>query len=766
MAEYQPYVGPSPFERKDRHIFFGRTREANELISLIVSHSEVLLYAQSGAGKTSLINAKIMPGLEEERFEVFPLARVQGPIQGADANATKNIYVFHTLMSWAGNKAVPRKLVEVSVPDYLGQQAHPTDEEGIEKPRVVIFDQFEELFTFYPERWPERKDFFQQVREALEKDPLLRVVFSMREDHVAELDAYLHILPEKFRTRFRLERLREPAALEAVKRPVKGTNRYFADGAAESLVDDLLEIKAETPEGESVSFKDEFVEPVQLQVVCQSLWQSLPPDIQEITHERLEECADVDNALCAFYERSIKKAVERFEASEGVLRRWFEDALITPAGTRGTVFRGRKEAGGLKLDVVNFLEDEHLIRTERRGRASWYELTHDRFIQPIRDSNGIWFLRSASEQIRRDLQRRALEWIRLGRERGSLLDEANLTVAQRWLADAAANEPGYRSVLALVEASKAAIEEARLQLELAAEHHRAEEQKRLMEEQAKTTRRLRSQKAWLMVTSVVALGFAVFAVIQWAQVQKERDKATAEAKVNRAANKKFAGDLEGELNDLGEARSIYSKAGSKTDEARTLYSIGRAYQTSVPPKNENALKSFNGALLLWQSLGDVGQQIQTLNQIGETHFSLDDRQEAINSYLKALKLLATMSESDPSMQADLYYKMAKIHDELGKTEDAIGSYNEAVKLYEQLKDTIDLASSYHDLGTIYAAKAGQEQKALDYFNKALSNYLKNGNASGRADTEKAIAGIYEELGDKAAARLHRAEAIRLKNEQL
>jgi hypothetical protein len=73
-----PYVGPRPFERGDKQRFFGRTAELRELVSLVIAHRLVLLYAPSGAGKTSLLNAALIPYLErEEQFEVFPSARIQ-----------------------------------------------------------------------------------------------------------------------------------------------------------------------------------------------------------------------------------------------------------------------------------------------------------------------------------------------------------------------------------------------------------------------------------------------------------------------------------------------------------------------------------------------------------------------------------------------------------------------------------------------------------------------------------------------------------------
>src|ERR1051326_6089380 len=74
-----PYIGPRPFgmglEYQKR--FFGRDYETDEILSLILAHSIVLVYAQSGAGKTSIFNAQILPTLEERGFEILPTARVK-----------------------------------------------------------------------------------------------------------------------------------------------------------------------------------------------------------------------------------------------------------------------------------------------------------------------------------------------------------------------------------------------------------------------------------------------------------------------------------------------------------------------------------------------------------------------------------------------------------------------------------------------------------------------------------------------------------------
>lgn len=382
-----PYVGPRPFELSDRDVFFGRDREVDDLLSLIVAHRAMLLYAESGAGKTSLLNAGLVPQLEREGFEVLPSARVFGLIpRDVDSKTIPNPYVLNVLLSWGMPLEAVVQESGVRLADYLdkldcGEEATP---------RVVILDQLEELFTSYPDRWKDRRPFVEQVREALNRDPLLRVVFAIREDFIAQLVPVERFLPERLRTRYRLERLRKPAALQAILGPLDGTDRSFGDGVAEKLVDDLMSLRVEAAPGETTAVEGQFVEPVQLQVVCQELWEHLPVGVKTITRAHVEEFGDADQALSAFYEQRIAQASRAAKASVRRLRRWFERVLITPAGTRGTVYRGKAETGGLKNTAVDNLESSHIIRGEVRAGARWYELTHDRFIGPIRASNASW----------------------------------------------------------------------------------------------------------------------------------------------------------------------------------------------------------------------------------------------------------------------------------------------------------------------------------------------------------------------------------------
>jgi DNA-binding beta-propeller fold protein YncE len=433
----------------------------------MIAHREVLLYAQSGAGKTSLLNAGVIPLLIEEGFEMLPVARVRGLIpEGVDLKAIVNIYAFNTQMAWVADRVDPRAMTSTSMAAFLGGRGHPTDAQGVPLPRVAIFDQFEELFAFYAERWREREAFFLQVAEALEADPLLRVLFVLREDYVASLDPHADLLPEGLRTRYRLERLRSEAACLAVEGPLRGTGRSFAEGVAASLVQELVGIRLESAAGEVVEAAGEYVEPVQLQVVCQNLWLELPPETTLITTEHLRTFGDVNEALRVFYERAVSRVAGETGVNESDLRRWFDHQLITAAGTRGTVFRGRDSTGGIPNAAVDALENRHLIRAELRAGARWYELTHDRFIEPIQRSNAAW-----RQHERAEAQQRQLE----------------------------------------------------------AERQRAAEQQRRAEEQTRAARRLRRLSAALVVASLLAVGAAGLAVWGWKAAEAERDRAEQQA---------------------------------------------------------------------------------------------------------------------------------------------------------------------------------------------------------------------------------------------
>ena len=396
-ADQKPYVGPRPFGRDEKDLFFGRDREARDLCSLVVAHPIVLLHADSGAGKSSLLNAGLIPLLEARGYEVLPPARVSGRIPDAiKTSEVNNIYAFNVLSSWAGPSVDPRDLVKVDIASFLAKRPHRKDPADEPVLRVALLDQFEELFTFAPERWQERAALIRQLAEALEGDPLLRIVLVMRREFVGQLETHAPLLPEDVRiTPFALDQLEPEAAQEAIEGPLARTDKKIEPEASQRLVQELRTITVRGAGGEDVETIDPSIEPVGLQVACAKLWDDLPPDVHTITAAHIETYGDVDKALKRFYEDALDAAATRTGVSKDRLRLWVDRYLITPGGTRGMVYRGPESTGreewAIPNAAVDVLDEKHLIRAEARaGGERWYELTHDRFVGPIKDSNGVW----------------------------------------------------------------------------------------------------------------------------------------------------------------------------------------------------------------------------------------------------------------------------------------------------------------------------------------------------------------------------------------
>jgi hypothetical protein len=519
-----PFVGPRPFEKEDSDRFFGRTRETEELLSLIIAHRAVLVYAQSGAGKSSLLRAGVIKRLEEQQYPVLRSARVHGLLPNdVPPESVQNIFVYHALQYWAATLPSGQSLkdhAKTTLSEFLKPLvAAPAAGEESSPPLIVIFDQFEEFFTTNQHRWQERRPFFDQLAQALHDLPTMKVVFVMREEYIAQLEPFAELLPEKLRPRMHLERLRGNAARSAVVTPFQNWGLSFDPNAADELMAELSEIRV--AEGDKFrETRGEFVEPVQLQVVCQSLWENLPSEWKNgpnassdgsrlITAEYIERFGDVDNALACYYDRSVERAAAASEGriGEGELRRWFGIALITPTGTRGLAFRGAPGATwripGLALKE---LEEAHVIRREDRSGTITHELTHDRFIEPIQKSNHKWLAGyQDAERIRAKLE----EYVK--RESDESLDEVELREAEEYLNSPAAKVLGASpEARQLVKRSRKAQDEVKKRQaeELEEARRRAEEQEQLRRAETEKVTLLRRQRNFgviLVVLGVIVL---------------------------------------------------------------------------------------------------------------------------------------------------------------------------------------------------------------------------------------------------------------------
>jgi hypothetical protein len=172
-----PFVGPRPLEIGDG--IYGRDEEIRELLWLFTAERVVWLHSPSGAGKTSMIQAGLIPKLEADDFEVLPTLHVNREVNGA------------------GNR------YEASVLSCLGAASSLRDflAQGVKaKSRVLIFDQFEEILTLDSTDIEAKKAFFETIGMVLHS-PDIWALFVIREDFLPALDPYVRAIPTLMNSR-------------------------------------------------------------------------------------------------------------------------------------------------------------------------------------------------------------------------------------------------------------------------------------------------------------------------------------------------------------------------------------------------------------------------------------------------------------------------------------------------------------------------------------------------------------------------------------
>ncbi|WP_129627962.1 PQQ-binding-like beta-propeller repeat protein [Candidatus Oscillochloris fontis] len=415
-----PFRGPRPFQVGER--LYGRDYEARTLLSMLVAERAVLLHSPSGAGKTSLIQAALLPLLAERDFVVLPTVRVG---EEAPPGWVGNRYVRAMLLALEEGQAdddqiSTTEISATSLKQYLTQRI-PKDQDT-----VLIIDQFEEVLTRDPTDQDAKAVFFRELGAALQQ-PRLWVLCVVREEYVAALEPFMRLLPNRLAAHFRLDLLGVEGALEALCEPLRSAGVDIPTTQANRLIDDLRRVNVQQADGSIRSELGPSVEPVQLQVVGLRLWERLPPGTTSISAQQIDALGDVGTALGDYYAERAASVAQASGVAERTLRNWFEHELITPQGVRGQVLQGAGSSAGLENSAITLLIDAYLVRAEPRRGATWYELAHDRLIAPIQANNAFWFESNLST-----LQRQAQLWEQQGRPEGLLLRGASLLETEAW----------------------------------------------------------------------------------------------------------------------------------------------------------------------------------------------------------------------------------------------------------------------------------------------------------------------------------------------
>jgi len=367
---------------------------------MVLTESVVVLYAESGIGKTSLLNAGLMELLRQR--ELIPLrvrfsTRANSPVQA----------VLHDIGTSVDHKVEYKPGEEKTLWQFFKTVEFWSAEDVLLTP-VLILDQFEELFTLCT---PEgRREFItqladlvrnripQSLRDSLkegnkfpytETAPRVKIIISVREDFLGELDELCHEIPDIRQNTLRLVALTREQGKRAIEEPaqlqdaaITTPSFTYTPEAVEEMLDFLCTSRVK---GTAVNVY--VVMPYQLQVLCGHLEQKvLETGKTTIGLGDLGGKEGLHGVMRHFYDREVGRLHSARERRR--VHRLFEKGLLTETDRRLKLdeedIKSRFKVPNSVLDTL--VNSRLLLRSEYRNMEFQYELSHDTLVAPIRES--------------------------------------------------------------------------------------------------------------------------------------------------------------------------------------------------------------------------------------------------------------------------------------------------------------------------------------------------------------------------------------------
>lgn len=264
-----PYRGLASYRQQDARWFFGRERGTEALVAQLRAAEHdgglVVLVGASGAGKSSLLNAGLVPALEEEGapavLQLVPGADPLGELTrlvpalaplAEEARAAEEDRspaagaIREAVTEWALGRRHP-DTVAVPAPRSSPESPAPAPR-GSVRP-VLIVDQFEETFTLCPGEG-DRRAFVRFLHAACTPGPTgpapVQVVLGIRADFYEECLGYPELADALQHRHMVLGPLTTAELREAVNGPARAVGLELEAGLTELIV---REVSADGPRG-------------------------------------------------------------------------------------------------------------------------------------------------------------------------------------------------------------------------------------------------------------------------------------------------------------------------------------------------------------------------------------------------------------------------------------------------------------------------------------------------------------------------------------
>ena len=453
------YPGLKPFDRNQSAVFHGRREDAQRLTNLIVRERLVVLFAKSGIGKTSMLQAGVAPQLEAQDFLPIFLR-----VDKTDALLSDNLGEILSKSPQVGHHDPTGLRPGLRQTLWEQMKRLEFDLDGLPATPVLVFDQFEEVFTLAHseasrrqflleladlanEAVPEavRADLLAGLQDASplsaelmhwwERQPELRVVISIRSDFLHLLDDISPLIPGILRNRYQLQPLNRKQAQLAIEAPAKAPGAYasppfvYRPDAMQGIID-FLAGRTSSDAGQEVNGlsllkKQDEIESFNLQILCQHVehqiieerrpagfevvpayyggHQGLEAEIRDFYQKQLQQLPDI-------YSRKTGLVVVDVIDFVGKAQCLIEEDLVTPIGRRCSMvddFLTNK--WGVTHDFLDTLVDSRLLRKELRLDDFYYEISHDTLLPAVIESRDARRQRQQADEEKVRLQAELVE---------------------------------------------------------------------------------------------------------------------------------------------------------------------------------------------------------------------------------------------------------------------------------------------------------------------------------------------------------------------
>jgi len=415
-----PFRGLLPFSQEHAGLFFGRDREIAEFVERVRLQPVLPLLGPCGAGKSSFVQAGVIPRLEEQDdWIVLRMRPGNRPLRTLAARLLQQQPepLDDTEDARADSDEAKAALVAAlsSQPMRLGSQLRGLADQL--SARVLLFiDQLEELFTVNEDR-QEADQFLDAIARACDDsaDPV-RVIFTLRDDFLGRASARPSMRAVLSRVTVLLPP-DETALVEVLTNPLRVLGYQFEDDAMATEM-------ATAVSGNSACL------PL-LQFAGALLWERRDSEQRLLTRQAYASIGGVEGALARHADSVLSGLSEqdRPTARQLLLR------LVAADSTRRIVPRDQALAN---LDhgeaVLARLRDARLVTVQQADGTAHIELAHESLLTTW-TTLADW-IDDARKDLRflEELGQAAQLWDRRGRHETELWREAALTDGERRLA--------------------------------------------------------------------------------------------------------------------------------------------------------------------------------------------------------------------------------------------------------------------------------------------------------------------------------------------